>query len=75
MLFRMENATRRELLGAKIREGRQTQGLSQRMLALMVGTNQSYLWEIETGRVSVGFDMLCRIADSLSMRVNDLIDF
>lgn len=71
----MDIASRRACLGAKIKESRQAQGLSQRTLALMVGTNQSYLWEIETGRVSVGFDLLCRIADSLGLKVKDLIDY
>ena len=41
----------------------------------MASTNQSYLWEVETGRVSVGLDVLCRIADALGVRVATLIDF
>lgn len=50
-------------------------GLSQRELPLMASTNQSYLWEVETGRVSIGIDVLCRIADALGVRVRDLVEF
>ena len=41
----------------------------------MAGTSQSYLWEIETGRASVGLDVLCSMADALGVPVKDLIDF
>ena len=46
------------MLGSKIRALREQQHLSQRRFALMAGTSQSYLWEIETGRASVGLDVL-----------------
>ena len=46
-----------------------------RRFAAMVGTSHTYLWEIETGRVSVGFDVRCAVADSLGVEVRDLIDF
>lgn len=51
------------------------QGLSQRKLALMAGSNQTHIWHIEDGSVSIGLDLLCRIADSLGVKVADLIDF
>ena len=41
----------------------------------MASTNQSCLWEVETGRVSIGIDVLCRIADALGVRVRDLVEF
>lgn len=66
---------RRESLGRQIRSVRAAAGIPQRELALMVSTNQSYLWEVETGRVSVGLDVLCRMADALDAKVCDLIDF
>ena len=71
----MDTRTRRESLGRQIRKAREAAHLSQRELALMAGTNQSYLWEVEVGRVSVGIDVLCKIADALDVRVTDLIDF
>ena len=71
----MENDGRRHELGKTIRTARERSGLSQRQLALMAGSNQSYIWEIETGRVSPSIDALCRIADALGCRVGDLIAF
>lgn len=71
----MAGNDRKERLGAQIRARREEQGLSQRKLALMVGSNQTHIWQIETGKVSVGIELLCRIADSLGIKVNDLIDF
>lgn len=71
----MADIDRRELLGAEIRMRREQQGLSQRKLALMIGSNQTHIWQIETGKVSVGIELLCRIADSLGIKVKDLINF
>ena len=50
-------------------------GHSQRSFAPIAGTNQSYLWEVETGRVNASVDFLCRVADALGVKVADLIDF
>lgn len=71
----MDSSERKRQLGASIRRERERQGLSQRMLALMAGSNQTHIWEIENGSVSVGLDLLCRIADSLGVQVRDLIAF
>ena len=71
----MVEADRKELLGAAIRKNREKQGLSQRKLALMIGSNQTHIWQIETGKVSVGIELLCRIADIVSTKVRDLIEF
>lgn len=46
-----------------------------RRFAQMAGTSHTYLWQVETARVSVGFDVLCRIADALGVGVRDLVDF
>lgn len=71
----MTGIDRKQLLGAAIRANREKQGLSQRKLALMVGSNQTHIWQVETGKVSVGVELLCKIADSLGVKVKDLIDF
>ncbi|MDY3981767.1 helix-turn-helix domain-containing protein [Paraeggerthella sp. LCP19S3_G8] len=71
----MNTDTRRIILGRTIRKLREEQHLSQRRFALMVDTNQTHLWQIESGRVNVGIDLLCRIADGLGTDVKSLIDF
>ena len=71
----MKSNEHRIALGNTIRQLREEQNLSQRKFALMVNTNQTYLWQIETGKVSVGIDLLCRIAEGLGTTVKDLIDF
>ena len=71
----MDSLERKRQLGAAIRRERERQGLSQRKLALMAGSNQTHIWEIETGGVSIGIDLLCRIADSLGVQVRDIIEF
>ena len=62
-------------MGARIKTLREQQGLSQRKLALMIGSNQTYIWQIENGTVNVGLDILCRLADALEVNVRDLINF
>jgi len=67
----MENHERRAKLGDAVRKERERQGLSQRKLAQMTGSSShSYIFEIEHGDTSVGFDMLCSIADALGVHVN-----
>ena len=62
-------------MGARIKTLREQQGLSQRKLALMIGSNQTHIWQIENGTVNVGLDLLCRLADAIEVNVRDLIDF
>ena len=62
-------------MGARIKTLLEQQGLSQRKLALMIGSNQTHIWQIENGTVNVGLDLLCRLADALEVNVRDLIDF
>ena len=62
-------------MGERIKVLREQQGLSQRKLALMIGSNQTHIWQIENGTVNVGLDILCRLADALEVNVRDLIDF
>lgn len=71
----MNTDERRKRLGERIKALRGQQGLSQRKLALMIGSNQTHIWQIENGTVNVGLDILCRLADALEVNVRDLIDF
>lgn len=67
----MDNSKRRRELGNAIRQERERQRISQRKLAMMVGSSShSYIVEIEKGSKSVGFDTLCAIADALDVRVS-----
>ena len=71
----MNTDERRKRLGERIKALREQQGLSQRKLALMIGSNQTHIWQIENGTVNVGLDILCRLANALEVNVRDLIDF
>ena len=71
----MNTDERRKRLGERIKALREQQGLSQRKLALMIGSNQTHIWQIENGTVNLGLDILCRLADALEVNVRDLIDF
>ncbi|WP_346674119.1 helix-turn-helix domain-containing protein [Enorma phocaeensis] len=62
-------------MGAKVRELRSAQGISQRQLALMTGISRSYLWKIETGTADIGIDVLIKIARALDAQVRELIEF
>ena len=71
----MDTRERRIIFGTAVRQAREKQRLSQRTLAAMCDTNQSYIWQVETGQVSVGLDLVCRIADALGVSVCELIQF
>ena len=71
----MDIEQKRLALGEAIRARRESQGLSQERLALMVGSSKSHIWRIETGRVGVGIDDLSRIADALGTEVRSLFTF
>lgn len=64
-----------ERLGRNIREARIEENITQERLALMIGSGQSYLYRIESGRVHVGIHNLIRIADALGCAVYELVDF
>ena len=65
----------RQKLGANIQRFRKLKKLSQRALADKMETNQSIIWQIETGKISTGFDQICKLADALDVKPCDLIDF
>ncbi|MCI8340363.1 MAG: helix-turn-helix transcriptional regulator [Eggerthellaceae bacterium] len=71
----MDIDQKRAALGTAIRQRRESQGLSQYKLALMIGSSKSHIWRIETGRVGVGLDDLARIAEALDVEVRELVSF
>ena len=72
---RKRTQARIERLGTVIRDARRAQGISQTKLGFMIGSGQSYVYRVESGRVAVGLDRLILIADALGLKVSDLIDF
>lgn len=59
----------RERMGKSIRNLRTQRGLTQVQLAQLAGITQSNLARIETGRYSVGLDILNKIANAMGVAV------
>ena len=70
----MDMQSRKELLGSRIKQYREAENINQERFAKMVGKAQSYLSDIEAGRINVGFDLLCRIAEGLGVSLGALGD-
>lgn len=66
-------ADRRSRVGARIRELRLGQGLSQEALALESGLSRNMIIGIEWGRKSVAYERLWDIADVLDVPVSQLL--
>jgi len=61
-------------IGAKLKELREEKGLSVRQLAELTGVNYSNISKIESGRYSVGIDILSRITDALGAKIEIVKD-
>lgn len=59
----------RRLVGARIRELRRAQGLSQRRLAQMVCMDHAYISKLEAGHENPALDTLTRISLGLDVSV------
>lgn len=66
-------AARREQVGARIRELRLAQDLSQEALALESGLSRNMIIGIEWGRKSVAYERLWDIADVLDVPVTEFL--
>ncbi|WP_091718269.1 helix-turn-helix domain-containing protein [Pseudarthrobacter equi] len=66
-------AERRVSVGARIRELRLEQGLSQESLALESGLSRNMIIGIEWGKKSVAYERLWDIADVLEVAVAELL--
>lgn len=64
--------TRRLKVGARIRELRLAQNLSQEALALESGLSRNMIIGIEWGRKSVAYERLWDVADVLGVPINSL---
>ena len=63
------------MFGEAVKRERESQKLSQRSLASMVGTSQARIWEIEAGLANPSLEAICKIADGLGVKVSDLVQF
>ena len=63
----------RKQLGARIRDKRRRQGLTQRDLALMVGLDRSYISGVENGKRNASFDNIVKIACGLGITLYELM--
>ena len=66
-------AARRESVGARIREIRLAQDLSQEALALESGLSRNMIIGIEWGRKSVAYERLWDIADVLDVPMTEFL--
>ena len=62
-------------LGREIYKHRKQLGVSQNVLAEMVNISREHLAKIETAKRTVSLSLLIDIADSMNIRVSDLITF
>ena len=62
-------------LGEKLREIRNSKGLSQSMLANDANIPKNQIGRIERGEISAGINTLYKICQALDIKVKDLIDF
>ena len=63
-------------LGERIREIRQSQGLTLQAVADRVGTSRSYVWAIEMDNdLNVGFRKMVNVAKALDVSLDELGEF
>ena len=68
----MDIREKRQQFGRAVRELRVTQGLSQTDLGLMISSDKTEIWRIETGRVNAGIDIVFKLAAALGVEPRDL---
>ena len=66
---------KRILLGARIREIRKRQGLSQEMLAERAGISAQYISNIERGRENPTLDLMLRLSGALKVSLGEICDY
>ena len=62
------------LLGIRIRQLREQQGLSQRRFSLMLGMDRTYLIAVEHGRRNIAIDNISKIANGLGVTLSELFE-
>ena len=61
-------------LGARIRQRRKAQGLTQEKLGMMVGIDRSYIVSIERGGRNITLETMVRISEGLGTTLSELLD-
>lgn len=65
----MTEQTIRTEIGARIKELRLSQGLTQQQLADLSGLSKPNISNIEAGKYSVGIDVLYRVCEALKVSI------
>ena len=61
------------MIGARLRDTRKSQGLTQEDLAKKVGTDARTIWRWENGKTNPSWEMISRISDELDVTIEFLI--
>lgn len=67
--------SRLKLLGSNIKKFRELKNLSQNQLAELVDLSREYIADVERGHKRISLKKLFVIADALSVKCSDLVDF
>lgn len=70
----MDEATLLTKFGARLKCARLAMGLSQEGLAFDCGLDRTYISSIERGKRNVSLINIQKLADSLGIRVSDLLE-
>ncbi len=68
-------ASKRVLLGRRVRDIRKARGWTQEKLGSKADVSSKFLGEIERGQQNPSFDTLVKIADALEIELCDLFQF
>lgn len=63
------------MLGALLRQMRLESHLTQKQVADIVGVRQQSYWKYEQGLAEPDLEVIVRLAELYSMRVDDLLEF
>lgn len=64
----------KKIFGMCVRLERTRQGISQELLGQMVGRDQAYISQVESGKRTATLEFVGRIAEALNVKPADLLD-
>lgn len=67
-------ASIKKIFGMCVRLERTRQGISQELLGQMVGRDQAYISQVESGKRTATLEFVGRIAEALNVKPADLLD-